>query len=70
VFLEAARRLAVPPGDCLVFEDAPMGIAAAHAAGMPVVALTTSFQPTHFAQLDPPPALCCGDFEGFLPHLG
>jgi beta-phosphoglucomutase len=69
VFLEAARRLAVPPGDCLVFEDAPMGIAAAHAAGMPVVAVTTSFPAPHLAGLEPPPSLAVADFEAFLPHL-
>ena len=66
VFIEAARRLAVEPVDCLVFEDAPMGIEAAHAAGMRVVALTTSFHAAHFAQLDPPPVLVCRDFDGFL----
>ena len=33
-FLEAARRLAVPPERCLVFEDTATGIAAASAAGM------------------------------------
>ncbi len=33
-FLEAARRMGVPPGDCLVFEDSPTGIEAARAAGM------------------------------------
>jgi len=69
VFLEAARRLAVPAGDCLVFEDAPMGIAAAQAAGMPVVAITTSFQASHFDRLEPPPVLAVGHFEAFLPHL-
>jgi HAD superfamily hydrolase (TIGR01509 family) len=66
VFIEAARRLGVAPEDCLVFEDAPMGIAAAHAAGMRVVALTTSFQASHFEQLQPPPTWTCGDFEEFL----
>jgi HAD superfamily hydrolase (TIGR01509 family) len=66
VFVEAARRLAVPAADCLVFEDAPMGIEAAHAAGMRVVALTTSFSASHFAQLPQPPALVCGDFDEFL----
>jgi beta-phosphoglucomutase-like phosphatase (HAD superfamily) len=37
IFLLAARRLGVAPGACLVYEDAPEGIAAAHAAGMRVV---------------------------------
>ena len=69
VFLEAARRLAVAPADCLVFEDAPMGIEAAHAAGMPVVGLTTSFQTSHFDELDRPPTCTCCDFEDFLRHL-
>lgn len=33
-FLMAAERLNVPPRDCLVFEDADLGIQAAAAAGM------------------------------------
>ena len=66
VFLEAARRLNVSPGDCLVFEDAPMGIEAAHAAGTQVVALTTSFQAPHFERLERPPACSCADFDEFL----
>jgi len=66
VFIEAARRLGVPADACLVFEDAPMGIEAAHAAGMRVVALTTSFQASHFEQLPHPPALIYADFEEFL----
>ncbi len=43
VFLEAARRRGVAPGDCLAFEDAPMGLEAVRAAGMRLVALATSF---------------------------
>lgn len=34
VFLEAARRLGVAPGACLVYEDADLGIEAARRAGM------------------------------------
>lgn len=41
-YLLAARRLAVEPQRCVVFEDAPAGIAAARAAGMKVLALTTT----------------------------
>jgi HAD superfamily hydrolase (TIGR01509 family) len=33
-FLEAARRMGVPPSECIVFEDSPTGIEAARAAGM------------------------------------
>ena len=66
VFIEAARRLGVDPAECLVFEDAPMGIEAAHAAGMRVVALTTSFQASHFEGLQQPPTFVCRDFEEFL----
>jgi len=36
-FLEAARRLTVPPAECLVFEDSPLGWQAASAAGMDCV---------------------------------
>lgn len=41
-YLLGAARMGVPARECLVFEDAPFGIAAAHAAGARVVALTTS----------------------------
>ena len=66
VFIEAARRLGVDPAGCLVFEDAPMGIEAAQAAGMRVVALTTSFQASYFEQLESPPTCVCCDFEDYL----
>lgn len=39
IYLAAARKLKVTPGDCLVVEDALSGIAAAKAAGMRVVAI-------------------------------
>jgi beta-phosphoglucomutase len=34
IFLAAAGALGVPPSRCLVIEDAPAGVAAAHAGGM------------------------------------
>lgn len=40
-----AQRLGLDPAACIVFEDAPAGIAAAHAAGATVVALTTTHDP-------------------------
>ena len=48
LFVEAARRLAVPSEACLVFEDAPLGVEAARRAGMPAFALTTSMPATAF----------------------
>lgn len=39
VFLEAARRLGVPPERCAAIEDSANGIRAAHAAGMRVIAI-------------------------------
>lgn len=38
LFLLAARQMGAAPADCLVVEDSPAGIAAAHAAGMRAVA--------------------------------
>lgn len=37
LFIEAARRLDVPPGRCLAIDDAADGITAARAAGMQVI---------------------------------
>jgi HAD superfamily hydrolase (TIGR01509 family) len=34
VFLEAARRLGVPPAECIVYEDTDLGLEAARRAGM------------------------------------
>lgn len=52
IFLEAARRLGVAPHDCIVFEDAPLGIEAARRAGMRAVALTTTMPAEAFADFD------------------
>ena len=41
-YLAAAAALRATPGDCLVVEDVPAGIAAGRAAGMPVVGITTT----------------------------
>ena len=51
IFLEAARRLGLAPADCIVFEDAPLGIEAARRAGMRAVALTTTMAAGAFAGL-------------------
>ncbi|WP_197024328.1 HAD family phosphatase [Nocardiopsis sp. CNT312] len=58
LYLEAARRLDVPPHACLAVDDAPDGIASAHAAGMQVLTVvdghlapaTATRQPTQSAR--------------------
>ena len=62
IFLEAARRLGVPPEQCVVFEDAPLGIEAAFRAGMRVVALTTTHPEYDFAA-HPHVIHACSDFR-------
>jgi HAD superfamily hydrolase (TIGR01509 family) len=43
IFVLAAKRLGLPPAECLVVEDAPSGIQAGRAAGSRCLGLTTSF---------------------------
>lgn len=42
VFLEAARRIDLPPDRCIVIEDAIVGVEAARRAGMKCIAVTTT----------------------------
>jgi sugar-phosphatase len=44
-YLLAAARLGVAPGNAVVFEDAPAGIAAARAAGSAVIGVATTHAP-------------------------
>lgn len=53
IFLTAASRLGIAPEDCLVFEDAKAGIAAAKAAGMKVIALTTTHTREQLSPAEP-----------------
>ena len=52
VFLTAAHRIAVEPGDAVVFEDALVGIAAAQAARIRVVAVATTEPKEKLAHAD------------------
>ncbi len=52
VFLMAAERCGVAPENCIVFEDAPLGVEAARRAGMRAVVLTTTLPAEAFAHYD------------------
>lgn len=52
MFLAAAERMKVAPADCIVFEDAPLGVEAARRAGMRAVALLTMLDESGFAGFD------------------
>lgn len=43
IYLTGAKLVGVQPGDCLVVEDAPSGVRAAHAGGMKAVGIASSF---------------------------
>lgn len=43
IYLLVAKRLGIPPEECLVLEDSVNGIRAAQSAGMDVVAIATPF---------------------------
>jgi beta-phosphoglucomutase-like phosphatase (HAD superfamily) len=52
IFLHAAAGLGLAPSQCLVIEDAPNSIEAAHRAGMACIALTTSTTRAHLQAAD------------------
>ncbi len=58
-YLLAAERLGIEPQDCIVVEDAPIGVAAGKAAGMRVIAIAS----TH-------PAEELGDADVIVDNLG
>jgi sugar-phosphatase len=51
-YLKGAHLLGVNPADCLVIEDAPAGIRSAHAAGMKVIALASTYPATALSEAD------------------
>jgi HAD superfamily hydrolase (TIGR01509 family) len=66
IYLLAARQLDVEPRTCLAIEDAPKGVASAHAAGMTVVAVRTEY--TAHLEL-PGAAVVLDSLEQFTPRL-
>ena len=70
VFLAAAAAISVPPSECVAFEDAPMGVRAAKAAGMRVVAVTTTFTAAGFREHGAEYDCAAADFEEYLEGPG
>lgn len=77
VYIEAARRLGIPPGECLVIEDSAPGVRAGRAAGMRVVLVPAAGHPpapgAHeeativLASLDELDGPCLAVLEGVAP---
>ncbi len=51
-YLTAAKRLGLRPVECIVIENAPLGIEAAKAAGMYCIAIETTLAPGHLHSAD------------------
>ena len=51
-YLKGAEMLGVNPAECLAIEDAPAGIRSAHASGMKVIALTSTYPATALTEAD------------------
>jgi mannitol-1-/sugar-/sorbitol-6-phosphatase len=51
-YLMGARLLGMNPVECLVIEDAPAGISAAHAGGMKAIAITSTYPASALGEAD------------------
>lgn len=51
-YLKGAIKLGFRPEECLVFEDAPAGIASARAGGMKIIGLASTYKPEKLAEAD------------------
>ena len=73
-FLTAAEKLSLPPHRCVVVEDAVQGVQAGKAAGMRVVAVTTTRKRADLAGadiiVDSLSELTAADFAGLLRNPG
>lgn len=70
VFLAACALIGVPATRCVAFEDAPIGIVAARAAGMECVAVTTTFSAAAFVSHGAPTSVAVADFAEYLEGAG
>ena len=57
-YLKGAAALNLPPGKCIVIENAPLGIKAGKEAGMKVIAITTTLDESYLLEAD----LIAGNF--------
>ena len=51
-YLKGAARIGAEPADCVVVEDAPAGIQSAHAGGMKVIGMASTYAPANLAEAD------------------
>lgn len=51
-YLKGAALLGFAPADCMVFEDTPAGVESGKAAGMPVIAVTSTYPATELTRAD------------------
>jgi sugar-phosphatase len=65
-FLAGAALLGVAPEDCLVFEDTPAGVAAARAANMQVIAVSTTYSEDELKSAD----VIAGSLAEVQPEIG
>lgn len=63
IYLLTAEKLGIPPSDCLVFEDSFSGVAAGLAAGMQVIAVSTTHAAHEFDGVE----MVVENFEGLEP---
>lgn len=64
-YLRAAEALKIPPEECLVIENAPLGIEAARRAGMHCVAISSTLEKSHLAGAD----MVCESMHDLLSRL-
>jgi sugar-phosphatase len=51
-YLMGAKLLGINPAECLVIEDAPAGIRAAHAGGMKAIGITSTYEASELQEAD------------------